>query len=152
MASSQWHSPTIGPFVVCRCVFAILSIKAMVCLLPPLVHDVSATLQLMLVTSTGNWLLLRIITVTSLCLHLFKLLFIHLCPLFWIAVPVSVLRLSMEAVKWRMGSHWQCGPSRELLSPTTAQESCASRQTILMHLLPFWMFMVNAHHNTEIML
>lgn len=80
------------------------------------------------------------------------LVFIHLCRLFWTAVPVSVLRLSMEAVKWRMESHWQCGPSRELLSRTTAQESCASRQTILMHLLPFCMFMVNAHHNTEIIM
>lgn len=43
MAYSQWHGPTIGPFVVCRCVFMILSTKAMVCLLPQLVHEVSAT-------------------------------------------------------------------------------------------------------------
>lgn len=59
------------------------------------------------------------------------------------AVPASVLRLSMEAVQWRVESRWLCGPSRELLSLTTAQESCARRQATLMHLLQFYTFMVN---------
>lgn len=134
-----------------------------VCLLPPLAHHISATWActrvcilfcvhaFYSVSKCFIWMLkhsdTQVNTFNLLLLVLLAATFssstscVRYLP--FSSVPASALRLSMEAVQWRVESRWLCGPSRELLSLTTEQESCARRQATPMHLLQFYTFMVN---------